>query len=98
MRNLLLLAAAASLIGFVDASRTPPAASIVPPAGVHVPFRVGERLTYDAHVNFMSAGQASMSVEDITTIRGRPTYHTIFDVIGRVLFFHVDAHSESWFD
>lgn len=65
---------------------------------IHVLFKVGERLDYQAKVNFINAGSASMSVEDIEDIRGHPTYHTIFDVKGRVLFFHVNDHYESWFD
>jgi len=63
-----------------------------------VPFRVGERNTYQAKVNFINAGTATMSVEGIETIRGRPAYHTVFDVRGRVLMFHVNDHYESWFD
>lgn len=98
MRSLFLLSAAAGLIGLLDSSRARPNGPPLHAGELHVPFGVGERLTYDAHVNFMSAGQASMSVEDITPIRGRPTYHTIFDVKGHVLFFHVDDHYESWFD
>jgi len=99
MRTVLLLAAAASLTGGAGVVRVssarPPAEE---PTAFHVPFKVGEKLDYAAKVNFMSAGEASMSVEDISTIRGRPTYHTIFDVRGRVLFFHVNDHYESWFD
>jgi len=69
-----------------------------PAAPVRVPFKVGERLEYQAKVNFLSAGKATMSVEDIVPIRGRPTYHTVFNIRGGVLFFHVDDHYESWFD
>jgi hypothetical protein len=100
MKNLLLIAAAVGAVGATDVSRTalatPPAATAEPP--FKVPFKVGEKLVYSAKVNFMNAGQATMSVEGIETIRGRPTYHTIFNVRGRVLFFHVDDHYESWFD
>src|SRR4051794_5893977 len=104
MRTLLLLGATAGLIGVGDRVRSgPPAAPVAPEAPItaaalpiHVPFRVGERLTYAAKVNFMGAGEASMSVEDISTVRDHPTYHTIFDVKGRVLFFHVNDHYESW--
>lgn len=95
MRTVLLLSAAAGLIGVADQPRARQEAA---PASFHVPFHVGEKLSYAAKVNFLSAGQASMSVEDISTVRGHPTYHTIFDVKGRVLFFHVDDHYESWFD
>lgn len=63
-----------------------------------VPFHVGERLTYAAHVSFISAGSATMSIEDVQEIRGHETYHSTFDVRGHVLWFHVNDHSESWFD
>lgn len=93
MKTLLCLIAAAGLIGTADYS---PASE--PEGPFKVPFKVGERLSYAAKVNFVSAGEATMSVEGIETVRGRPTYHTIFDVKGRVLFFHVNDHYESWFD
>lgn len=91
-----------ALTGAVSAATvsyaTPAPRTAEPEPELHVPFKVGERLTYQAKVNFMSAGTASMSVEGIETVRDRPTYHTIFTVKGRVLFFHVDDHYESWFD
>src|SRR5262245_57801882 len=100
MRSLVFLAALSGIVGAAHVSS--PAAPHVRPAEVEgpfrVPFKVGEKLTYAAKVNFLSAGTATMSVEGIETIRDRPTYHTIFNVKGRVLFFHVDDHYESWFD
>jgi hypothetical protein len=90
MRTLLFLALT-SLIG-LSGPRTNPARLS------RMPFKVGEKLEYQAKVNFVSAGKATMSVEDIVTIRGRPAYHTVFEVHGHVLFFHVDDHYESWFD
>lgn len=93
MKTLALLAAT---IGAFTTIQTTTAPAVDPP--FKVPFKVGERLEYSAKVNFMNAGSASMSVEGIETIRGRPTYHTKFSVRGRVLFFHVDDHYESWFD
>lgn len=98
MRSLLLLAAAAAAIGSADGfvrTRSGPS-----PAHVEtkVPFHVGEKMTYQAKVNFINAGTATMSVEDIEPVRGRPTYHTIFDVRGKLLLFHVNDHYESWFD
>jgi hypothetical protein len=62
------------------------------------PFQVGERLIYDAKLNFVNAGTATMSVEDVEPVRGHATYHTVFSVKGHLLFFHVDDHYESWFD
>jgi hypothetical protein len=63
-----------------------------------VPFHIGERLTYQARVNFLHAGAATMNIEGAEDIRGHSTYHSVFDIHGRVLWFHVDDHSESWFD
>jgi hypothetical protein len=89
----------AGLIGsaeFAKTSRAP--VSAAPTRNTGVPFRVGEKMTYQAKLNFVNAGTATMSVEGIEAIRGRPAYHTVFDVRGRVLMFHVNNHYESWFD
>jgi hypothetical protein len=101
MKTGLLLAALTGLVGGFGAAATPswPQVAAVEQDFAHkVPFHVGEKLTYQAKVNFVNAGSATMSVEGVEPIRGRPTYHTIFDVRGRVLFFHVNDHYESWFD
>lgn len=98
MRTRLLLLASASLFGVRDVP-PPPRVVAAPSAEANrLPFKVGERMTYQAKVNFLNAGSASMSVEDVEPIRGHTTFHTIFDVRGRVLFFHVNDHYESWFD
>jgi hypothetical protein len=91
-----LFLAATGLV--VSATRPHVAAHGPAPAPTRVPFRVGERLTYAAHVSFLSAGSATMSIEDAEEIRGHSTYHSVFDVRGHVLWFHVNDHSESWFD
>lgn len=62
------------------------------------PFQVGEKLIYDAKVNSLKAGSATISVEGLEHVRGVPTFHTIFDVRGRVLFKKFANHYESWFD
>lgn len=95
VRVTLLLAAT----GLVVASPRPDAVTHdAAPAEAGVPFHVGERLTYAAHVSFISAGSATMNIEDVEEIRGHETYHSTFDVRGHVLWFHVNDHSESWFD
>jgi hypothetical protein len=63
-----------------------------------LPFQVGERLTYDAKINSIRAGSATLSVEGLETVRGVGTFHTIFDIRGRVLFKKFANHYESWFD
>ena len=94
MRGFVLLALT-GLVGVFAGSQGGPAA---PPAPPRLPFRVGERLTYSAHVSFLNAGSATMSIENIEEVRGHTTYHSTFDVRGHVLWFHVNDHSESWFD
>jgi hypothetical protein len=63
-----------------------------------LPFQVGERFTYDAKINSINAGKAYLSVEGMENVRGVGTFHTIFDVKGRVLFKKFENHYESWFD
>jgi hypothetical protein len=100
MRSLVFLLALTSAVGVAQLSgpATARQSAVEDDGPFHVPFKPGESLTYAAKVNFMNAGTATMSVEGIEMIRDRPTYHTIFNVKGRVLFFHVDDHYESWFD
>src|SRR5512143_1599512 len=94
MRALLFLALT-SLIGASGATlRETPARAPETPA----PFHIGERLTYPARANFVKAGTATMGIEGLVNIGGHSTDHSVFAVRGRVLFFHVDDHYESWFD
>jgi len=73
-----------------------PAVAPAPP--VKIPIQVGERLTFNAKVSALNAGKATISVEGIEMVRGIPTFHTIFDINGRVLFKKFANHYESWFD
>jgi hypothetical protein len=98
MRTLLMVLGATGLVAAADIRPIQPAAPVQGEGPIKIPFKVGEKLSYTAKLNFINAGEASMSVEGIEPIRGQPTYHTIFNVKGRVLFFHVDDHYESWFD
>jgi Protein of unknown function (DUF3108) len=61
------------------------------------PFGPGERLTYDLKFSALKVGTGSMEVRDITDVRGRPAYHTVFRVKGGTLFYHVNDVFESWF-
>jgi hypothetical protein len=67
------------------------------PSG-RLPFQVGERMIYDAKINAIRAGQASLSIEGLETVRGVGTFHAVFDVHGRILFKKFNNHYESWFD
>ncbi len=97
MRLAILIAGVAGLMGTMHRAERVKSAPPPTRAGA-VPFHVGEKMTYNAKVNFLNAGSATMSVEGIETVRDRPTYHTVFDVRGKVLLFHVNDHYESWFD
>jgi len=96
MRPLLPLTLTAGLMAWTAPTPSRPADAA--DARARAPFQVGERLTYDAKLNFVNAGTATMSVEDVEPVRGHVTYHTVFSVKGHILFFHVDDHYESWFD
>ncbi len=45
-----------------------------------LPFHVGEKLTYDASFNFITAGQAKLFVSSLDTINNSDVYHIIFSV------------------
>jgi hypothetical protein len=61
------------------------------------PFRPGERLTYDVRFGPIKAGTGSMEVRGLETVRGRPAYHTVFQVKGGIPGFRVFDVFESWF-
>ncbi|HEU4630754.1 MAG TPA: DUF3108 domain-containing protein [Gemmatimonadaceae bacterium] len=63
-----------------------------------VPFGVGERLEYDVKFGSIKAGEGVMEVRGIETIRGRPAYHTYFQVKGGIPFFRVNDIFQSWID
>lgn len=81
------------------AQGTPPAAdSTGAPATRPVPFAVGEHMVYQAKYGFISVGTATMDVANIDTVRGTPTVHLIFHIIGSALFgaYKLDQRLESW--
>ncbi|MEO7359551.1 MAG: DUF3108 domain-containing protein [Gemmatimonadaceae bacterium] len=63
-----------------------------------VPFGVGERMDYDVRFLGGKKGEGSMEVREITDVRGRKAWHTVFKVAGRVLLLGVNITLESWFD
>jgi hypothetical protein len=79
-------------------SGRPVAPASVAVAEARIPIQVGEKLHYNAKINSISAGKALISVEGLEQVRGVPTFHTVFDVRGRVLFKKFANHYESWFD
>jgi hypothetical protein len=67
-------------------------------AAADVPFSVGEQATYDVKFGFVHVGRGSMVVANVQTLRGHNVWHTVFDIKGGTLFYHVNDTLESWFD
>jgi hypothetical protein len=63
-----------------------------------VPYNVGERLEYDVKFGKIKVGSGSMEVAGIETVRGRSTWHTVFQVRGGTFFYRVNDQYESWID
>jgi hypothetical protein len=81
-------------------SATPAGASATA-AAFHVapvPFAVGEELKYSASFAGIRAGSATMTVEGIENVRGRPAYHLVFSIDGGIPFYRVRDRYESWVD
>ena len=72
--------------------------SDVSPRPLAVPFGVGERMDYDVRFLGGSKGAGSMEVKEMTDVRGKRAWHTVFTVKGRVLLLSVNIMLESWFD
>ncbi|MEO7997692.1 MAG: DUF3108 domain-containing protein [Gemmatimonadaceae bacterium] len=64
-----------------------------------IPFGVGERMEYDVKYLGGKKGTGTMEVKEITNVRGKPAWHTVFTVKGQViLVIGVNIQLESWFD
>jgi len=70
----------------------------LPPATRPVPFPVGEHMVYQAKYGFINVGTATMDVSNVDTVRGTPTVHLIFHIVGSALFgaYKLDQRLESW--
>lgn len=80
-------------------SGRPPATGATPArADADVPFSVGERATYDVKFGFVHVGSGNMSVAEVQTLRGHDVWHTVFEIKGGTIFYHVNDTLESWFD
>ena len=68
------------------------------PATKPVPFPLGEHMVYQAKYGFINVGTATMDVSSVDTVRGTPTVHLIFHIIGSALFgaYKLDQRLESW--
>ena len=87
-----------SALSFVLLSAMPVGAQDNTVAPIPVPFGVGERLEYDVKFGKLRVGSGSMEVADVQDVRGRSTWHTIFQVRGGTFFYRVNDQYESWID
>ena len=76
----------------------PPADSSGAPPTRPVPFPLGEHMVYQAKYGPFSVGTATMDVSNVDTVRGTPTVHLIFHIVGSALFgaYKLDQRLESW--
>jgi hypothetical protein len=95
---LLLVCAVPRFGGAQEGGVTPPATApvLAPDTAAAVPFAVGERLVYVAHMGVFSVGEATMEVAGLDTIRGVESLHFRFHIEGGALWYHLDQTLESW--
>ena len=70
----------------------------LPENAAKVPFLVGERLDYEVKFGSIKVGNGSMEVKEITDVRGKTTWHTLFRINGGIPLYRVNDSYESWFD
>ena len=68
------------------------------PTIADVPFGIGERLEYRVKFGPLRVGEASMSIEEIDTVAGHPTYHIRSVIEGATPFYKLVDKQESWLD
>lgn len=73
-------------------------ASVLPASWAPVPFRSGERLEYVVKFGKVKVGSGAMEIHAVDTVRGKPTWHTVFTVRGGTFFYRVNDRMESWLD
>ena len=70
----------------------------LPEGAPQMPFSVGEKLDYEVRFGKIRVGKGSMEVRGITNVRGRPSYHAVFQYGGSVPFYKVNDVHQTWFD
>jgi hypothetical protein len=63
-----------------------------------VPYGVGEKLEYDVKFGRLRVGSASMEVVGTETVRGKDTWHTVFQVRAGNVFYRVNDQFDSWIE
>lgn len=60
-------------------------------------FPVGETLRYEAKFGLLKLGTAHMRVVGVDTVRGTPTLHVEFALVGSAIVYRINDRMESWF-
>ena len=68
------------------------------PIAAPVPFEVGEFLEYKVKLGILNAGEGSLEVAAIESVRGTPAYRAVMRIDGGVLFARVHDVFQTWFD
>ena len=68
------------------------------PLEAPVPFEVGELLEYKVKLGILNAGEGSLEVAAIESVRGTPAYRAVMRIDGGVLFARVHDEFQTWFD
>ncbi len=92
------IAAAVVLAAPVYGSAQSPGSAVGSATSPTVPFSVGERLEYDVRFGKIRVGSGYMEVRGIEDVRGRPSYHAVFQYGGSVPFYKVNDVHQTWFD
>jgi hypothetical protein len=62
------------------------------------PFLPGESLQYEATFGRMKVGEGRLEVRGIESVRGRPSWHLVFQLTGGIPLYRLDDRLESWVD
>jgi len=95
-----LIASGATAQAVQQVASSDSASTIValPSNAADVPFSVGERLDYEVRFGRIRVGSGSMEVRGISSVRGRPSYHAVFQYGGSIPFYKVNDVHQTWFD
>jgi hypothetical protein len=90
------IVALAAALALPPAARAQDSTTAQPDAGPARPWRVGERLVYNVKFGLFNVGRATMEVVGIDTVRGEPTWHVLFNIRGKALFYSLNDSMQSW--
>ncbi|MFN2602679.1 MAG: DUF3108 domain-containing protein [Gemmatimonadaceae bacterium] len=89
-KSAVVLICAVSLAGAQEAER--------PSASVTMPFRAGEKFTYDASFGIIRVGSGTIELSGFDTVRSRLAWRATMTVSGGLPLYRVRDSTVSWFD